>query len=100
MKYFVSGRRTRVTELALSEGDVVSVIGIVQERVVGTGAFRQAASERVLVMPSGSTFQILTARIEEIRWPVAFHRRSALGHVAMAALGLTCIEMGIVLLIG
>lgn len=79
----------RVREAVLREGDVVSVFGTLSERVVPKGAFRHETSERVPVMSaSAAAFRVVPARLRELRWLLAFHRRVVLGLVFCAALGL------------
>ena len=103
-----NGQRVRVTEVLLREGDVVSVIGPIEERIVQGGAYRADGAERILVMDGRSRnlsdairertypwLRVLPARLEELRWLVAFHRRLTLALVLGGVLGLVAMGLGI-----
>gem|GEM_PF-4921239 len=108
LPYLKDDQRVRVTEVLLREGDVVSVIGPIEERVVQAGAYRADGAERILVMDGwprnlsdanrNRTYpwlRVLPARLEELRWLVAFHRRLTVALVVGGVLGLAAMGLGL-----
>ena len=80
-------RRTRVTEALLQEGDVVTVIGPIEERLVPEGAYRAEHGARMLVMAHPPLMFVYLARLQELRWLVAFYRRVLLALVVGGMIG-------------
>lgn len=90
-------KRIRVTEIAIREGDMVSVLGSVEQRVEQAIAFREEGGQRVLAM-AGIPL-VLPARLDDIRWLVAFHRRFMLALIVGVVLALGVVGFAVVELV-
>lgn len=91
-------RRTRVTEVILQEGDIVTVLGPIEARLVPEGAYRAEHSARTLVMMNPVFINVFLARIDELRWLVTFHRRLFLALIVGILIGVEIVGSGIFLL--
>ncbi len=77
-----------MTELVLQEGDLVTVMGYIQERLVPEGAYRAEHGARMLVMAYPVLTCVFLARLEELRWLVALHRWIFLALIVGGVIGL------------